>query len=507
MKFKLNGNYFGNHFHESPTSGQNRVERFIKRECPADINTILWECPINYKHVDPVLDSAEAGYRTWRNTSAEERISYLKRYQEQVVARKDDLALAIALEAGKPLWEAHTEVSAIIAKVDVTVNDSLPRIDKKTYENILPNTKGHLFYKPLGPTLVIGPFNFPCHLANGQILNSLIAGNSIIFKPSEKTAYSADVLMQCFAAAEFPKGVVNLIQGDGEIARRVLKDKRIKGIYFTGSKEVGLKVLEETYRDVTKLVALELGGKNPAIVHKDCNIDHALNELVTGCYLTTGQRCTSTSIVVIHDDIKDEFISKFHELSKRVIIDHPVDFDKEPLMGPLIDQKSVDNYLNFIGMAKREGIEEVMRGKQLEKKHKGYYVSPSIHYTNRFNPQSHFLTSELFGPNCTFISYNDIEEAIDIANSTEFGLAASVFSGDRAIYEKCAHEVETGLINFNRSTCGASSRLPFGGVKNSGNYHPMAVATIDACVYQMSGLELEDIGNVELGNIKGVQKI
>lgn len=506
MKFELSGNYFGNAFETSPVSGQNRVEKFIERECPADTETTLWKCPVNYKHVDPVLDSAEIGYKTWRNTPLEQRISLLKRYQEQVVSKRDALAMAIALEAGKPLWEAHTEVNAIIAKVDVTINDSLPRISNKEYEEILPGTKGHLIYKPLGPTLIIGPFNFPCHLANGQIMNALIAGNSVIFKPSEKTAYSADLLIQCFHEANFPKGVVNLIQGDGEIARRVLKDKRIKGIYFTGSKEVGLKVLEETYRDVTKLVALELGGKNPAIVHKDCNINHAINELITGCYLTTGQRCTSTSIVIIHDDIKDEFINKFHELSKKVIIDHPIDFETEPLMGPLIDQKSLDNYLNFVGMAKREGIEEIMRGKQLEKRHKGYYVSPSIHYTNKFNPQSHFLTSELFGPNATFISYNDIEQAIDIANSTEYGLAASVFSSDRKIYEKCIHNVETGLINFNRSTCGASSKLPFGGVKNSGNYHPMAVATIDACVYQMSGLEFENVEeNIELGNIKGLK--
>ena len=272
------------------------------------------------------------------------------------------------LKTGKPLWEAYTEVNAVISKVDVTINESLPRIATKTIKEILPQTEGALYYRPIGPCFIVGPFNFPCHLANGQILSALVAGNSIIFKPSEKTCYSAQLLMECFDNANFPVGVVNMLQGEGESARRILKNKAIKGVFFTGSKEIGLKVLEYTNQDLGKLVNLELGGKNTTIIHKDASLKHALAELLKASFLTTGQRCTSTSLVVIHRDIKEKFIDNFHDLAKKIVIDHPIDFTEEPFMGPLIDQQALDTYLLYMGMAKREGLEEIMRGKQISKK-------------------------------------------------------------------------------------------------------------------------------------------
>lgn len=501
MKYQIKGNYFNGKFQLPPTTGPLAVENIIKRFCPADISMLLSETPIDYKDVDRVVESARDGFKMWKILSCSERNSYLKKYQDEVSKRKDEIAMAISLETGKPLWEAKTEVASVIAKVDVTINDSLPRIAQRKIENILPKTDGYIYFKPLGPSLIIGPFNFPCHLANGQILSSLIAGNSIIFKPSEKTTYSAQLLIECFHSAGFPNGVVNLIQGDGEVARRLLKEKAIKAIFFTGSKEVGKKILDVTHHDLSKLVSLELGGKNTTILHSDANLEHALLELLKASFLTAGQRCTSTSIIAISKKIQDEFISKFHELSKKIIIDHPIDFVREPFMGPLVDQAAVDAYLLFMGMAKREGIEEVMRGKQLEKARKGHYVSPSIHLAPRWNNDSHFLQSEIFGPNVTFIPYDTIEEAITISNSTEYGLASAIFSRDEKIINKCIDEIETGLLNINRSTVGASAKLPFGGVKNSGNYRPAALTTIDACVYQMSSLnvlsdEVEDIKNI-----------
>jgi succinylglutamic semialdehyde dehydrogenase len=505
MKYTIKGNYFNGEFHFPITSGPQAVEHFIKRECPSDTETTLWEMPIEYRHIPDVLESSQHGFEFWRKLSVDERIQFLKRYQEQVLSRKDQIAEAISMESGKPLWEAMTEAGALVSKVDVTISDSLPRIQNKHYDEIMPGTKGHVFYKPLGPCAVIGPFNFPCHLANGQILSALISGNSVIFKPSEKTAYSGQLLMECFHEAGFPKGVVNLIQGDGESARRVIRDKSIKGVFFTGSKEVGLKILKETYQDLSKLVSLELGGKNPAIVHSDANLTNALHELVKGCFMTTGQRCTSTSLVVIHDSLIDEFVEKFHALSKQIIIDHPIDFETEPFMGPLVDKRALDSYLLFMGMAKREGLEEIMRGKQLEKKHRGYYVTPSIHVAKGWSDESHFLSSEIFGPNCTIIPYSDFDEAIAISNKTEYGLAAGVFTKDHTLYEQAVRDLDIGLVNLNRSTVGASSKLPFGGVKNSGNYRPAAVSTVDACVYQMASLEITSVDPCELSSIKGLK--
>jgi succinylglutamic semialdehyde dehydrogenase len=501
MKYKILGNYFSGNFHLPTTSGPHAVENIIKRHCPADLSLLLWETPVDYRDVERVVESAITGFHLWRKLPQTERNTYLKKYQDELVKRKDEIAEAISYEMGKPLWEAKTEVASVIAKIDVTINDSLPRISNKDIENILPKTTGHIFYKPLGPSLIIGPFNFPCHLANGQITSALIAGNSIIFKASEKTCYSAQLLIECFHAAGFPVGVVNLIQGDGEVARRLLKEKSVKAVFFTGSKEVGKKILDITHHDLSKLVSLELGGKNTSIVHADANLDHALVELLKACFLTSGQRCTSTSIVAIHRSIHENFISRFHELAKKITIDHPVEFAKEPFMGPLVDQAAVDTYLLYMGMAKREGIQEIMRGKIIEKSKKGHYVSPSIHLAEKWDNQSMFLQSEIFGPNVTFIPYDSIDEAINIANATEYGLASAVFTKDHSLFNRCVEEIDSGLINFNRSTVGASAKLPFGGVKNSGNYRPAALTTIDACVYQMSSLEV--IGD-EVEDIKSI---
>jgi succinylglutamic semialdehyde dehydrogenase len=505
MKFEIKGNYHSKNFDLPPVSGPHAVENIMSRFCPAELNLKLWECPIDYSAVEKIIESAIAGFKLWKKTPVSDRIIFLRKYHDEVSKRIEELAIAISYETGKPLWESKTEVASVISKIQVTIEDSLPRIQSKHFHNILPNTTGHIYYKPIGPTLIIGPFNFPCHLANGQILSALIAGNSIIFKPSEKTAYSAQILIECFHDAGFPSGVINLIQGDGEIARRLLKIKNIRAVFFTGSKEVGKKILEITHHDLGKLVSLELGGKNTSILHEDANLDHALLELVKACFLTSGQRCTSTSIVAIHRKIHEKFIASFHDVAKKIIIDHPVDFKREPFMGPLIDQAAVDSYLLFMGMAKREQIHEVMRGKQIERTKKGYYVSPSIHLAEKWNNESLFLQSEIFGPNVTFIPYDTIEEAIQIANSTEYGLASAIFTNNHSLYQLCVDEIESGLVNFNRSTIGPSSKLPFGGVKNSGNFRPSALTTIDACVYQMAGLELVNVQGADgLSSIIGL---
>jgi succinylglutamic semialdehyde dehydrogenase len=221
--------------------------------------------------------------------------------------------------------------------------------------------------------------------------------------------------------------------------------------------------------------------------------------------MTTGQRCVSTSIVPIHDSIADEFISKFHSITKKLIIDHPIDFKKTPFMGPLIDQHSADNYLNYMGMAKREGFEEIMRGKKLDKNNPGHYVTPSIHLgTLSHLDKSIFLSSELFGPNCTFIKYSKIEEAIQIANNSEYGLAGSIFSSDQSIQKLCREEIEVGQFNINRSTVGASSALPFGGVKSSGNYRPAAVSFIDSCTYAQSSLKVSELIPENINEMPGI---
>ena len=452
-----------------------------------------------------MIISAQNGFDAWRKLSFEQRVVFLKKYQEVVRARKDEIAMALALEVGKPLWEAKTEAAALDSKVSVTITDSYERIKTETIKEVMPKIDGHVVYRPLGPSFVIGAYNFPCHLANGQILSALLAGNSVIFKPSEKTIYSAQLMMECFHQAGFPAGVINFINGTGHTASKITGDKRIRAVFFTGSRAVGQRILDNTYRDLNKLVALELGGKNTSIIHHDTNISHALPELLRACFLTSGQRCTSTSMILVHRKIEQEFINQFKAVTEKIIVGHPTLHRPEPFMGPVIDEMAEKLYFEFCAHGKAEGAEEIISPRKLDVGFQGHYVSPSIHYAKKPNLQGKFIQEEIFGPNCFFIPYDDIEEAIHIANSTQYGLAASVFTRDTDIYKLCLRDIESGLINLNRSTVGASPRLPFGGLKNSGNHHPAAVAMIDHCVGTVASLETVDDTSSKISDVVGLK--
>jgi succinylglutamic semialdehyde dehydrogenase len=503
--FTLKGDYFNGKFVPHPQSTFDRGEECYEKFDPADLQTCLWQTHIDYTHIPSVIESSHQGFKIWKKLSVQARCEKLKAYQDVLKLRKKEIAEAISWETGKPFWETEQEASSIINKVQVTIDESLKRIQTQIYENLMDHTNGYVYHRPIGPCLVIGPFNFPCHLANGQILSALMAGNSVIFKPSEKTMYSAQLLMECFHTAQLPAGVVNLIQGGGETARRLVMESSIRGVFFTGSKEVGLKILEHTHNQIQKLVALELGGKNISIIHNDANFEWALHEMLLSSFITTGQRCSSTSIILIQRSIHEEFLNRFHELAKKIIIDHPIKYAQEPFMGPLIDERAVQHFLVFMGMGNREGAIEVMRGKVLhDRQFKGHYVSPSIHFFEKIPPEkSLFIQSEIFGPTCTLIPYDDIEEAFQLAHLSDYGLVGSLFSSNKGLYEKAIEELEVGLLNFNRGTTGAHAKLPFGGVKSSGNFRPAAVSMIDACVYPMSSLE--DYGVHSITAIKGLK--
>jgi succinylglutamic semialdehyde dehydrogenase len=501
LSMHLKGDYFFGRFH---LPGLHEAQEKILKNCPADLTQTLWEAGVYHDHHEAVVQSAIKGYETWRKLSFEERIQFLKRYQEVVRRRKEEISLALALEVGKPLWEARTEAAALDSKVSVTITDSYERIKQKTLTEVMPKIDGHVIYRPLGPCFVIGPFNFPCHLANGQILSALLAGNSIIFKPSEKTIYSAQLMVECFHEAGLPEGVVNFINGTGLTAGKLTADKRIRGIFFTGSRAVGLKILQNTHQDLNKLVALELGGKNSTILHHDTNISHALPELLRACFLTSGQRCTSTSMILVHRKIEQEFINQFKSITEKIRVGHPTS-TPDPFMGPLIDQQAEKLYFDFCQFGRQEGAEEIISPKKLDAGYQGHYVSPSVHYAKKPNLDGKFIQEEIFGPNCFFIPYDEIEEAIEIANSTQYGLAASVFTRSREIYQLCLRDIESGLINLNRSTVGATARLPFGGLKNSGNHRPAAVSMIDHCVGTIASLETLDDTSSKISDIVGLK--
>lgn len=460
---------------------------------PADFTDELGTIHYSYQIIDEVVSVARDAFKSWKKVSLAERAQSLKRYQEVLKSRQDEIAEIIAREVGKPLWESKTEVSAMINKVDVTLNDSMKLIESYSIPDIMPATVGTVRYKPLGVMAVVGPFNFPGHLANGHIVPALLTGNTVIFKPSEKSPIVGQLMAECFMEAGFPAGVFNLIQGEKETSRRLCIHEGVDGVLFTGSYEVGTRIKQDTLQQYWKLLALEMGGKNATIITEDADFEVALLETFTSSFITTGQRCSCTSRVFVHESIFEKFVKSFHEKAKKFAIGHPLD---NPFMGSIIDSSIMDRYIKFMGIAEREGFNVLMRAKTLDLDYKGNYVTPSICTISNLSlsaaEKSVYQQTELFAPNVSIVGYSDLEEAVELANSTAYGLVASIFCQSKETYMKAWEGLEVGLVNWNRSTVGASSRLPFGGLKKSGNHFPTALTATGYCTYPVASLEVQE---------------
>ena len=451
---------------------------------PADLNDVVINSQATYKNVDHACESATKAYRSWRHQS--DRNKYILKLKSVYSHHRDELAMIISRETGKPLWESLSEVTAMINKIDITLNHSMTLLAETHIENVLPNVDGFIRHQSRGVMAVLGPFNFPGHLPNGHFIPALATGNTIVFKPSEKTPGVGQFIAQMFEEAEFPPGVFNLIQGDAEIGRRLVGHESVDGVLFTGSYDVGLKIKEQTLHHYWKILALEMGGKNCAFVWKDADINKAIYENILGCYFTAGQRCSCTSKIILHKDIKEKFITGFHETTQKIKVGH---WSENVFMGPLISDTALERYLRFQGIAEREGATLLMRGKPLELSSSGHYVSPSIALVPQHNPESIYQKSEIFGPHVSIFEVDSVEEAVDINNSSGFGLAMSVFSKDRSIFEEVLMSARVGILNWNRTTNGASSKLPFGGLGKSGNDRPSAHYAVQYCTSPLASLE------------------
>jgi succinylglutamic semialdehyde dehydrogenase len=360
---------------------------------------------------------------------------------------------------------------------------------------------GVIRYKPRGVMAVIGPFNFPAHLPNGHIIPALAAGNTVIFKPSEQTPFVAQVMARAYEKCGFPAGVFNMVHVMGEEGRRLVAHESVDGILFTGSYEVGLKIKQETLNHYWKIHALEMGGKNATVVWNDAEMDKAIYETLIGAYLSSGQRCSGTSRVIVHEEIADEFTERFYQAAKKISIGH---WSENVFMGALINEVAVEKYLRFQEIAKRENAESLMRGKVLDLKHKGHYVTPSINLVPKFDPKSVYQKTEIFGPNVAIYRISDFDQAMEINNSTGFGLALSLFSKNKAYYDQARLLAKVGILNWNRTTNGASSKLPFGGMGKSGNDRPSAHFAIHYCSIPVASL-LDETPYDASKNLPGIQ--
>ena len=455
-------------------------------QSPANLKDIVLRPGSKFDHANRAVEAARKAYLPWAHMGVEKRKTYLLRLKEVFQTKGPELTEIIARETGKPLWESKTEASAIVNKIDITLNHSLKLVAEEEVKDALPQINGYIRHKPRGVMAVIGPFNFPAHLANGHIIPALITGNSVVFKPSDKTPATGQWYAQAFAAADFPPGVFNMVQGQVEVGKRLVVHDSVDGILFTGSYEVGLKIKQETLTHFWKILALEMGGKNATVVWEDADLDKAVYESLIGSFMTAGQRCSCTSRIIVHPKVRDQFVDRFYAAAKRLKIGHWRD---EVFMGPLISSDALEKFIRYQEIAKREGAESLMRGKALSLEREGYYVTPSINLVPSFDPKSVYQKSEIFGPNVAIFTTDSFDEALAINNSSGFGLVMALFTKNRALYERALIEAQVGQLNLNRTTNGASSRLPFGGMNKSGNDRPSAHYAVQYTTVPVSSLE------------------
>ncbi len=436
--------------------------------------------------VNECVDSAVKALPLWAKMPAEERIAYVERYASLVKENSERLAEAISIEIGKPLWEARTEINSIVGKCGLSVAAFKQRVGEVCKE--LPSGAiSRTYYKPIGVVAVIGPYNFPGHMSNGHIMPALICGNTVVFKPSEKGAMTAELLVELWEKAGLPNGVLNLLQGDSRTSEALVSHESINGVFFTGSYYVGNKI--RTICGTEKMCALEMGGNSPLVVWDTSDIDAAVLATIQSAFITAGQRCSSARRLIIPQNLfGDEFIKRLVEVSSNIIVGKYTDVE-EPFFGPLRTPDMVDAILFDQEQLIREGGIPLLKSERLSSIGE-CFVSPGIIDITKVEKKP---DNELIGPFIKVIRVKSFDEAIEEANRTAYGLAAGVFTEKRELFEQFDSKIKSGLVNWNQQLTGAAGTAPFGGIKKSGNYRPSGYFAVDYCVYAVAAIEAENV--------------
>ncbi|HEX8447219.1 MAG TPA: succinylglutamate-semialdehyde dehydrogenase [Sphingomonas sp.] len=443
---------------------------------------LLWRGPIG--DVDAEVAAVRAGWIGWAARPLTVRVETLRRFANTVRTRAEVFADLIARETGKPMWEARTEVDSVIAKVDISVAAYAERTPQRRLEGAM-GARIAVRHKPHGVMAVLGPFNFPAHLPNGHIVPALIAGNGILFKPSEKTPATGAFLVECLHAAGVPENVVRCVQGGPATGRALAGHDGIDGLLFTGSAAAGA-ALHRQFADMPhKMLALELGGNNPLVVWDTPDIYSAAVIAVQSAYMSAGQRCTAARRLIVHDGAHDALVDQIGRLIDRIIVDEP-HASPAPFMGPVIDNDAADRvqeaFLDLI-LAGGRAIKQMIRPSPDHP-----FLSPALIDVTGVQNRS---DDEIFGPVLQIVRVPDFDAAIAEANATRFGLAASLVSGTPELYDRFWANIRAGVVNWNRPTNGAPSKAPFGGVGLSGNHRPSAYYAADYCAYPVVSTEAE----------------
>ena len=466
--------------HKNIISGRNILTDLISTE-PAS-GELLWTGQTS--NVDDEVAQAKAAWPSWASLPLTKRIEVVRDYANKVKQKGEALAELIARETGKPLWEARTEVDAVVGKINISVTAYAERTPQRRIEGPA-DARTALRHKPHGVMAVLGPYNFPAHLPNGHIVPALIAGNAIVFKPSEKTPAVGEFLVKCLHEAGVPQGVVRIIQGGPAVGKALSSHPDINGLLFTGSANTGLILNRQFASQPGKLLALEMGGNNPIIVWDTSDIHSAAVLIVQSAFMSAGQRCTAASRLIVKDSLFAPIVNEVKKIADRLVIDGPF-ASPAPFMGPVIDNEAADGLTESFLILMSNGGRPIKHMVRPIKDRP--FIKPGIMDVTEMAERPDI---ELFGPLLQVIRVADFEGAIAEANNTRFGLSASLIGGTAQQYDQFWANINAGIVNWNRPTNGASSKAPFGGIGLSGNHRASAYYAADYCAYPVVSTEME----------------
>ena len=460
-------------------AGQGEVFDVIN---PANGETVWSGAAAVAADVDSACQAARAGFRFWSRTSLQTRIAVCQRFRDLLKENAEQLAGLIALEVGKPLWEARTEVASMAAKVDISVQSYQARTGHT--QAAVADGSAVLRHRPHGVFGVFGPYNFPGHLPNGHIVPALIAGNAIVFKPSEYAPQTAIKTVELWQRAGLPDGVLNLVNGGRTTGEVLSQHPQLDGILFTGSYQVGAILHRQFAGQPGKMLALEMGGNNALVAWNVKNLDAAVHHAIFSAFVSAGQRCTCARRLIVEDSARGQaLIARLVEVAGRITVGAS-DASPAPFMGPVVSAKIAGNLLAAQAALVARGGSVLLEMRQLTKD-TGFLSPGIVDVTDARDVPD----EEWFGPLLQVVRVASFDAALEAANATAYGLAAGLLSDDPALWQQFLDGARAGIVNWNRPTTGAASSAPFGGIGKSGNHRPSAYYAADYCAYPVASIE------------------
>ncbi|NOI15211.1 succinylglutamate-semialdehyde dehydrogenase [Vibrio hepatarius] len=445
-------------------------------------NEVVWEGDsATPAQVDAAVSAAREAFQSWKKLSFAEREAIVLAFAEQVKEHSEQIAEVIAKETGKPIWETRTEAGAMAGKIAISIRAYHDRTGESTRE--AAGNQIVLRHRPLGVMAVFGPYNFPGHLPNGHIVPALLAGNTVVFKPSEQTPMTGELAMKLWEKAGLPKGVINLVQGAKETGIALADSKGIDGLLFTGSANTGHILHRQFAGQPDKMLALEMGGNNPMVITDNYgDLDATVYTIIQSAFISAGQRCTCARRLYVPVGEKgDVLVEKLVAATKKIRVDQPF-AEPAPFMGPQISEAAAKFILDAQANLQNLGGVSLLEAKGGQ----AAFVTPGI---IDVTPIAELPDEEYFGPLLQVVRYQGLEKAVELANDTRFGLSAGLVSTDDSEWDYFVDHIRAGIVNRNRQLTGASGDAPFGGPGASGNLRPSAYYAADYCAYPMASME------------------